>query len=94
MAKLSWTIESTAGTVKKDGPTISDANVARFVDWLYEHHPPLGTDGKPLPRTAAREAQAFRNWADEQWLRTKKAVLGWERRTAVEAASDAVGDIT
>jgi len=78
MAKLSWTIAITAGTVIKDGPAISDANMARFVDWLWAHHPPLDASGDPLPRTVAREAQAFRNWADEQWLVTKKTVMGWE----------------
>jgi len=93
MPKLTWTIETTAGTVAKDGPTISDANVARFVDWLYEFHPPLDAAGNPLNRTVAREAQAFRNWADEQWLQTKKTVLQWERQAAAEAAAEAVEDV-
>jgi len=67
--------------------------VARFVDWLYEHHPPLDADGKPLNRTVAREAQAFRNWADDEWLKTKKAVLQWERQAASVAAAEAVEDV-
>ena len=88
MAKLTWTIETTAGTVAQDGPTISDANMGRFLDWLNVWFPALDGSGNPLPRTPARDAQSFREWADQEWQDTKDTVLRWEDELAHQAVPD------
>lgn len=94
MAKLTWTITTTAGTVARDGPEISEANMQRFRDWLWLKFPQLDEEGNPLARTPANEAQAFRDWADVQWQVTKRNVLDHERQVAAQAAQDGVEDIT
>jgi len=93
MAKLTWQIETSAGTVTEDGPVISDANMARFVDYLWVQFPQLDGNNDPLPRNAANEAQAFRDWADKQWRETKRDVLRKEKEAAAALARDAVGDL-
>ncbi len=93
MAKLTWTITVTAGVIAQDGPEISEANMQRFRDWLWVKFPQLDAEGNPLARTAAREAQAFRDWADVQWAVTKANVLAHEKHVAEQAARDAVPEI-
>ena len=97
MAKLIWAIESAAGTVAKDGPVISDTNMDRFIDWIWYAYPQIDNSDPdnpvPKPRTPANEAQAFRDWADSQWLGTKANVIRWEKLEAAQAASDGVPDL-
>jgi hypothetical protein len=94
MANLTWGLRSTPGDVDKDGPTISDANMVRFIDWMWYAYPQIdNTDPEnpvPKPRTPANEADAFRDWATAQWQGTKANVLRWER---LEAAQEAAGDV-
>lgn len=95
MAKLTWTITTSAGSVSQDGPVISEANMTRFRDWLWAWYPQYEADGETLKtRNAANEAQAFRDWADAQWEAAKNKVLHWERQAAEQTARDAVTDIT
>ncbi len=96
-AKLTWTIESTAGTVAQDGPIISDVNMTRFVDWLWYAYPQVDVDQDgvetPKPRTPANEAQAFRDWAARQWNITSVTVRRWEGDNLAQTAREGVGDI-
>ena len=88
MARLTWTIETTAGTVAQDGPTISDANMDRFLDWLNVLFPQLDVNGNPLPRTPARDAQSFRDWVTvQEWPDTRDTVLRWEDEIAHQAVA-------
>ena len=95
MAKLSWTIEAASGTVTEDSPTLSDANMDRFLDWIWYAYPQMdeADPPAPLPRNPANEAQAFRDWANAQWQGTKANVLRWEKTEAAQSASDGVPDI-
>lgn len=94
MAKLTWTIDHNAATLSEDSPTVSDVQMDRFIDWLWYAYPQLDENGDVLPRTLANEAQAFRDWANIQWLGTKANVIRWERSEAAQAASDAVQDLS
>lgn len=95
MARLSWTVTTTAGTVTHNGPEISEANMTRFRDWLWANFPlPMNPDGTAKTRNAANEAQAFREWADRQWQATKADVVNWDGGKAAEVARNAVGDLT
>ncbi len=93
MAKLTWTLTVTAGIVAEDGPEISEENMMRFRDWLWVKFPQLDEEGNPLARTAGREAQAFRDWAEVQWQVTKANVLAHEKQVAEQAAREAVPEI-
>lgn len=93
MAKLTWQITTSVGTVTQDGPDLSDAQMQRFLDWLWYAYPQLDVDGNPLNRTNANQAQAFRDWADTAYQGTKANVLRWEKQEAAQAAAEAVTDI-
>jgi len=93
MAKLTWTLDVTAGIVTQDSPTISDANMDRFIDWCLYAYPQLDENGDPLPVTNAVKAAAFRDFARSQWQGVKANVLRWEQQEAAQAAREAVNDI-
>ena len=94
MAKLTWTIETSTGTVSHDSPVTSDANMARFIDFLWTNWPQMEVDSDgietPVSRTPAAEVQCFRDWADLQWLNTKQEVLEFERMVAKQAAAEGI----
>ena len=100
MAKLSWSAVTVDGTVTQDGPTISDAQMDRFLDWVWYAYPQFDLDVEdgetpiPLPRNNANTAKAVRDWADAQWRGTKANVLRHERNEVAEAARDAILDIS
>ena len=93
MANLTWSITNAAGTVTHDSPTISDANMDRFVAWVLYAYPQLDGNGDPLPVTNAVKAAAFRDFADAQWQGVKANVLRWEQSEAAQQAREAVNDI-
>ena len=93
MAKLTWTIETAAGTVSKDGPVIADEDMDRFLDWIWVAYPQFEIDGvTPKPRNSANDAAAFRDWADFQWAFNKERVLNHEQNAAAQIARDAISD--
>ena len=93
MANLTWTISASVGTVEQDSPTLSDAQMDRFLDWLVYAYPQLDGNGDPLPVNNAVKAAAFRDWADAAWAGTKANVLNWEKNEAAQVARDGIGDI-
>jgi hypothetical protein len=94
MAKLFFGAEAVTGTVTQDGPTLSDPNMDRFLDWVWYAYPQFQPDGvTPKPKTNANVADAIRDWGLGLWRGTKANVLRWERDEAAQAARDAIGDL-
>ena len=94
MAKLTWTVTSTAGTVTQDSPTLTDPNMLRFTDWAWANYPQYEVDGVTLKtKNNANIAQSIQDWMTAQWNGTKANVLRWEQIAVAKAASDAVGEI-
>ncbi len=90
MARISWTVEASVGTVTHDGPTISDEQMQRFLDWVWDEYPQTSADKTRLPRSAANMVAALYDWGRAQWVATKSDVLKSERRAAVQAAHKGV----
>lgn len=84
MANLRFIFIATAGTVNQNAPAITAPQEALFINWLWAHYAPIDTvEGSPtfgetLPRNAANEAHAFRNYADKLWLGTRANVIRWK----------------
>ncbi len=97
MAKLSWGIEASIGSRTTDGPTVSDANMDRFLDYLWFSFPqwvdPNDESQGLKPRNAANLAAAFDEWQQAQWTQVVADVKSWEKATAAQAAADAIGGI-
>lgn len=93
MANLTWGVTTSAGSVSQDSPTISDANMDRFVNYCWENYTQLDGNGDPLPRTTANEVSAVRDWMRQQWRAVKDEVVTWERKRAAVQARNAVGDL-
>lgn len=85
MAKLSFSITSAIGTVTFDSPTLTDAQMLKFLDYIWATFPQLNVDGTPKPRTNANLADAYRAWAATIWAGTKDAVLDFGRGAALAA---------
>ncbi len=94
MAKITWTVETSAGTVTHDGPTVSDAQMQRFLDWVWATERQLDPDGTQKPRNAANVVASLLDWGRAQWIDTKADVLKFERRAASQVAFNSVADIT
>lgn len=90
MANLTFSLETTAGTVS---PTSPEFDQNRYLDWLWEQYAPTDAEGNKLTRTTANEAQAHRNHAAALWRGIKAAVLQYERNVAAEQARAGVTDI-
>lgn len=94
MANLFFGAVTSSGTVQKDGPTISDADMTRFTDWVWGAYPQFEPDGTTLkPKTDANIAQSVKDWGDALWRGTKANVLRHERLEAARTASDAIDDL-
>ncbi len=93
MAKLSWTVETSAGTVTHDGPTLTDAQMQRFLDWVWATERQLEPDGTPKPRTLANVTASVRDWGRSQWRDTKTDVRKYEANAAAQAARNSVADL-
>lgn len=94
MAKISWIVETSAGTVTHESPTISNAQMQRFLDWVWSAYPQTEPDDSPSEKTSATVAVAVTEWAQAQWRGTKANILRHERLEAAQAASDAVSDLS
>ena len=99
MAKITWTIETAAGTVEESGSNVSEANMDRFIEWAWNIFPqfdavedPETFQMVPTPaaRTPANEARAVRAWAQKEWEYVKSNVITWEFATAEQAAKKAI----
>ena len=88
MAKFTWIIETAAGSVSQDSPTLSEANIARALDYFWALYAEQGD-----ARTPANEAKAFRAWVQAQFRGLKADVIKRERVEAAKAAKDAIQDI-
>jgi len=94
MADIKWTVTTSAGVVENSSPTLSDANMTRFIDWAWYAYPQFQADGTtPKPRNLANEAAAVREWMEAQWQGTKANVIRWEENEAAQAARDAIADL-
>lgn len=94
MANLRFAFVATSGTVSSNAPDLTPAQEALFIEWLWARYAPVNTvEGSPtfgqkLPRNAANEAQAFRNYATAMWRGTRANVRDWkleQDRAAVTA---------
>ncbi len=94
MAKLSWTVETSAGTVTHDGPTISDAQMQRFLDWVWATERQLEPDGTPKLRNTENVIASLHEWGAAQWKNTKDDVMKFERRAAAQVAFNSVAGFT
>lgn len=93
MAKINITVSNSVGSVSFDSPTLTDANMARLIEYAWARFPQLDVDGNPLPRTPANEAAAIRDWARNKYRGFVTEVMEWEKIEAAKAAKDAVGDL-
>ncbi len=93
MAKISWTVETSAGTVTHDGPTLTDAQMDRFLDWVWATERQLEPDASPKPRTPANIAASVRDWCRTQWRNTKTGVRKYEGNARAQAARNSVADL-
>ena len=93
MANLEWGISTSQGSASEAGPAVPDAQMDRFLNYVWHNFPPADQDGNPLPRTAANEVKAWRLWAGQHWNQIKQQVIEWERTQAAKAAKNAVGEI-
>jgi hypothetical protein len=92
-AEISWSVETSAGTVTQTSPTLSDPQMDRFINWVLYAYPQVDGNGDPLPVTNAVKAAAVRDWMTAQWHGTKTNVLRWEKQEAAQAARDGVADL-
>jgi len=93
MAKFSVSFETAAGTVTVDGPTLSDAQMDRLINWAVYQFPQLDENGDPLPVTNAVKAASLRELGESLWRGTKNNVLRHEANEAAQAARESVEDI-
>jgi hypothetical protein len=97
MAKLSWGIDANIGTRTWNGPEVTDLNMDRFLDWVWEAYPqwvdPDDESQGLKPKNNANLAASFDDFAQTQWQGVKDNVKNWERNVAAQAAKDAVTDI-
>ena len=93
-ANFTWEVTTAAGTVSQDSPTISDANMDRFLDYVWVVYPQYEADGVTLkPKTNGNLAASVRDWMSFQWQDTKRTVIQWEKSRDAQVAIDAVTDI-
>ena len=93
MAKIKIEVSNSNGSVAFDSPTLTDANMARLIDFAWAKFPQFDVDGNPLPRTLANEAAALRDWGRSQYRRFVEEVLAYEKEAAARAAKNAIGDL-
>lgn len=97
MAQLSWSIQTSAGTTTFNGPTISDANMDRFLDWVWDAYPqyvdPDATPKVLKTKNNANLAAAYRDWAQGQWRGLVDQVKRFEDEPAAKSAKDKITKI-
>lgn len=94
MANFTWTVVTSNGTISQDGPTISDTNMQRFLDFVWEVYPQYEADGETRKaKTNANLAASVRDWMTAQWNGTKAAVLQFEKAEAAKAAREGISDL-
>lgn len=93
MAKLTFSITSAIGNLAVDSPTLTDAQMTKFLDFIWDAYPQLNPDGSRKTRNNANLAQAFRDFSAALWEGTRANVLSYEREKAAAAARDAVTPI-
>ena len=84
MASITWTIVTDAGTVDQEFP-LSEASIQRYLEYIHAWFPPLDENGDLLPRTPARDAQSFRDAADDWYDESKTTLKAWEHALALNA---------
>ena len=96
-ANFTWEVSTAAGTVSQDSPTISDAQMDRFLDWAWANFPQYDVTDPDNPvlktRTNATTADAVREWMGTQWEATKRSVVSYERRQAADTAQSGVAEL-
>jgi hypothetical protein len=96
MAKLTIQLETLAGTATYTGPEVTEANMDRFVEYLWGRYAPFDDvppGGFIKPRSPATEIEAFQNWGGRLWITLKDLVKKAERKTAQDAANAAIVDL-
>jgi hypothetical protein len=88
VATLTIQLDKGGQQVSYTSPTITDANMDRFIDYLWDAFPPLDGNNDPLPRNTANEAAAYQLWAAEQWKRLKSKVKHYEYILARDSVPD------
>lgn len=90
MAKLSFSIVSNIGNTTVDSPTLTDAQMQRFLDYIWATYPQTNADGSPKAKNAANLAASYNAWAAALWQGTVSNVVSYEQALAAQAASAAV----
>lgn len=102
MAKIALALTSAIGNTTHDWPTLSDAQMTRFLDFIWDAYPQTTTTTDPVtgvvtvtpkPRNNANLVLAYRAWSNSLWEGTKANVLNYEREKAAQAARDAIGGL-
>lgn len=93
MAKLSFTLTSAAGNVTYDGPTITDSQMTRFLDFVWDTYPQVNPDGTRKARSTANLAAAYRDWAAGVWAGTKANVRSYDTAKAEQTARAGITEI-
>lgn len=93
MAKLTFAITSAIGNLSVDSPTLTDVQMTKFLDFIWDAYPQLNPDGSRKTRNNTNLAQAYRDFAGGLWQGTRANVLSYEREKAATTARDAVTPI-
>lgn len=94
MAKIALALTSAIGNTTHDWPTLSDSQMTRFLDYIWDAYPQFEADGTTRKtRNNANLALAYRAWSTAMWEGAKANVLSYEREKAAKTARDAVGDL-
>lgn len=93
MAKISWVVETSLGTVTHDGPEIQQVQMDRFINYVWAAYPQAEPDGTPKTRSTATEIDAVNAWGAAQWRGTKANVMRFEADVAMKVARDSVADL-
>ncbi|MFA5897879.1 MAG: hypothetical protein WC829_02075 [Hyphomicrobium sp.] len=94
MAKISIALTSAIGNTSHDWPVLSDAQMTRFLDYLWDTYPQYEVDGiTRKARTNANLVLCYQAWSTALWNGTKANVLSYERDKAAQLARAGVADL-
>lgn len=94
MAKIAVALTSAVGNTSHDWPILSDAQMLRFLDYLWDAYPQYEADGTTRKaRTNGNLVLCYQAWSSALWEGTKANVLSYEREKAAQAARDDVPDL-
>ena len=96
MANLGISISAAIGDRTWNGPNITDVNMDRFLDYIWDQYPQYVDPADPeqglLPKNNANLAAAFDDFAATYWQAIKGNVIRWEKDRDAQVARDAIVD--